>query len=88
MSTRATLTAMVKASHPDNTTGLYTIMFYFDLIGGTLVNSMLAFSFAKGLEWKGSWVGLPFFCAAFVWSIVWIIAVSVKTVSQVVATES
>jgi hypothetical protein len=88
MSTRATLTAMVKESHPSNTTGLYTIIFYFDLIGGTLINSMLAFSFAKGLEWKGTWICLPFFCTAFVWSIVWVITVSIKTVGQVVVTES
>jgi hypothetical protein len=70
---------MVKVNAEDNTAGLYTIFFYFDVIGGTLANSLLAFLFAKGLDCKGPWIGLPFFFAAGIWSIVWVIVVAVKT---------
>jgi hypothetical protein len=70
---------MVKDHSEDNTTGLYTIIYYFDIIGGTLINAMLATSFSVGLQWKGAWIGLPFFCAAITWFMVGIITFSVKT---------
>jgi hypothetical protein len=62
----------------DNITGLFTIIYYMDLAGGASINFILAVSFTEGLKRGGRWIGLPFFCAALVWSVVAFITLCVK----------
>jgi hypothetical protein len=58
----------------DNTTGLFTIIYYLDLAGGYLaINFILAVLFSEGLRYSGVWIGLPLFFAAILWLIVTLI---------------
>jgi hypothetical protein len=69
---------MIKNPNKDNTRDLYFILYYMDLIGGAFVNFALAVTFSVGLRWGGIWVGLPLFCAAFMWLAVTAIVFLVK----------
>jgi len=78
MATRSTLIAIVPDSSDDIITGLFTAITYMDLLGGWLINRVLAVSFAMGIEIGGLWLGLPMFTAAVIWSSVLLIVISVS----------
>jgi hypothetical protein len=65
----------------DNTTGLFTVIYYMDLAGGSLViNYILAVLFKEGLQLGPIWIGLPFFFAATLWLVVALVVFYVKDI--------
>jgi len=69
VSLRALLISLVNRDK-DNVTELFTAITTLDIIGGPAINYILAYSFARGLELGGYYIGFPFFIAALLLGVV------------------
>jgi hypothetical protein len=90
MSTRTLLNSLVTQRQPgtESITGLCTVIYYLDLVGGFLITVILNKTFDIGLEHRGMWIGAPFSCAAIMWLINFILVCASQYVGIIEEIES
>jgi hypothetical protein len=77
MSIRAILSAMTEGKK-DNITDLFTAITLMDIIGGPMINLLLASSLKEGLRFGGAYLGLPLFAATVLLSMISLATVFVR----------
>jgi len=78
MAVRSTIIHIASKSSKDRVTGPFAIITFMDLLGGWLINLILAKSLAMGIRIGGLLLGLPLLVAACIWGLVSVIVISVS----------